>query len=106
MQITKNTMIRGQNEIEFIAKILQQSDNLILIRFHALHNYIKSFKISNYVKSFFSIVLNGLTMRIVFFNIHASFQLFASFNNCLNTSNLDHTTIPQKYNYIGCSLII
>ena len=53
MQITKNTMIRGQNEIEFIAKNLQQSDNLILIRFHALHNYIKSFKFSNYVKRFF-----------------------------------------------------
>ena len=53
IQITKNTMIRGQNEIEFIAKNLQQSDNLILIRFHALHNYIKSFEISNYVKSFF-----------------------------------------------------
>ena len=39
-------MIRGQNEIEFIAKNLQQSENLMLIRLHALHNYIKSFKTS------------------------------------------------------------
>ena len=60
-------LVSGQNEIELIAKNLQQSDNIIRVRFHALHNYIKSFKISNYVKSFFSIALNGLAMRIVFF---------------------------------------
>ena len=46
-------LVSGQNEIELIAKNLQQSDNIIRVRFHALHNYIKSFKISNYVKSFF-----------------------------------------------------
>ena len=31
-------LISGQNEIESIAKNLQKSDNLILVRFHALHN--------------------------------------------------------------------
>ena len=46
-------LVSGQNEIELIAKNLQQSDNLIHVRLHALHNYIKSFKISNYVKRFF-----------------------------------------------------
>ena len=61
------SLVSGQNEIELIAKNLQQSDNIIRVRFHALHNYIKYFKISHYVKSFFSIALNGLAMRIVFF---------------------------------------